>query len=83
MVSASDDFSKHFTWSQVQSMSEDILPSVSGHSLIYSETPIKCVYLFGGFDGTRVYNDLWMWKLEDQAWSRLRKPDELLLDQQE
>ena len=59
-------------------MSEEILPPVSGHSLIYSETPVKCAYLFGGWDGARLFNDLWMFRVDEQSWCRLRRPEELL-----
>ena len=58
-------------------MSEvDLLPPLTGHSLVYSETPVKCAYLFGGWDGTTLFNDLWIFNLEEQAWKRLRKPEE-------
>ena len=74
MVSAST--TKPYMWTQVQNMSEEFLPCLSGHSVIYSETPVKRAYLFGGYDGAKAHNDLWMWKVEEQAWERIRKPEE-------
>ena len=63
MVSANG--SGPFHWSLTQSMSEELLPAVSGHSLIYSETPVRCAYLFGGWDGDRLFNDLWMFRFDE------------------
>ena len=46
--------------------------------MVYSEIPAPCAYVFGGWDGNRLLsNDLWMWKVEQQEWQRLRKPEEL------
>ena len=68
-----------YRWSQLQSLSsDDILPALSGHTMVYSEIPAPCAYVFGGWDGNRLLsNDLWMWKIEQQEWQRLRKPEEL------
>ena len=60
---------------------EDILPPISGHTVIYSDNPEPCAYLFGGWDGKRLFNDLWMWRVGEEhesGWHRLRKPEEAL-----
>ena len=67
-----------FEWKLVQSISDEILPPVSGHTLVYSDVPVRRAYLFGGWDGTKLFNDLWIWNVDDQEWKRLRKPEELL-----
>ena len=64
-------------------MGEQILPPISGHSIVYSEVPRKCIYLFGGWDGKTVYNDLWMFGIEEQSWTRLLKPEEQFDEKEE
>lgn len=56
-----------FSWVQVQSLSsDDILPALSGHTMIYSDVPVKCAFVFGGWDGNHLLpNDLWMWLVDE------------------
>ena len=52
--------------------------------MIYSDVPVKCAYVFGGWDGNKLLkNNLWMWLVEGSEWRRLRTPEELIEEAKE
>ena len=48
----------------------DSFPLLSGHTAILNEER-DLIYVFGGYDGTEVYNDVWIFDIKTSSWSKL------------
>lgn len=57
-------------WKPIIFKKDELIPSSrAGHSAIYHENKM---YVFGGFNGTTCFNDLWVFDLENLGWLEIK-----------
>jgi hypothetical protein len=64
-------------WHQIPPSSEAIPPARAHHSMAVHG---RDVYMHGGIDGIRTYNDLWRFDVESRTWSQINLPASTLIN---
>jgi len=52
-----------YKWERLMPVGDQSLKSLSGHTANYSPL-FKQIFLFGGYDGKQVFNDMWIFDIE-------------------
>ena len=71
-----------YKWERLMSVGDQSLRPLSGHTATYSPL-FKKIYLFGGYDGKQVFNDMWIFDIESEHLLRVLKPEERIEEAKE
>lgn len=59
-----------WTWcKQANRHASDVPPARYGHSMTYCPH-MKCIILFGGYNGTQYFSDMWLFHVDSLAWEK-------------